>query len=239
MDKKYIAIVEDDRESAEILAKHIEKFGEEKGVNFAVSCYYNATMFEARERSDFDLIFFDIELPDGNGMEIVRKMRRCGNETLVIFVTDLAQYAIKGYEVRAFDFVVKPVSYYRFFLKFSAALERLKNDRDIYVWVKNKDGRFKLNALDILYVESNKHYITYYTTEGDISTLGTMGAVTEQLKEAPFALCNRCYFINLKRVVGIRQTTVLLDGGIELQISRNKRAEFIDALNDYLTGGGE
>lgn len=239
MDKKYIAVVEDDREQSEVLVRHIEKFGREKGINFVVSRFYNATMFEARERSDFDLIFFDIELPDGDGMEIVKKMRSGGNETLVIFVTNLAQYAIKGYEVQAFDFIVKPVSYYQFALKLSAALERLKNNREISVWVKNKDGRFKLSASHILYVESDKHYITYHTTEGDIATLGTMAAVVETLWKASFALCNRCYFINLKHVTGVRQTTVLLDSGDELQISRNKRAEFIDILNDYLTGENE
>ena len=237
MDKKYIAIVEDDREQAEVLVKHIEKFGREKGINFVVSCYYNATMFEARERSDFDLIFFDIELPDGDGMEIVRKMRGDGNEILVIFVTNLAQYAIKGYEVHAFDFIVKPVSYYHFALKLSAALDRLKNNQEISFWVKNKDGRFKLHASHVLYVESDKHYMTYHTTEGDIATLGTIAAAAEDLREAPFALCNRCYLINLTHVVGVRQTTVLLDNGIELQISRNKRTAFIDSLNGYLTGG--
>ena len=233
-----IAIVEDDKAQTEILKNNLERFGKNKNINFSVSCYYNATMFESRERSDFDIIFFDIELPDGNGMDLVRKMREDGNSTLVIFVTNLAQYAIKGYEVHAFDFVVKPLSYYNFALKLSAALAVLEKNKDIFIWVKNKEGHFKLNVSRILYVEIDKHYVTYHSIDGDITALGTMAAVAEELKNAPFSFCNRCYFVNLKHVVGIKQTFVLLDGNIELQISRHKRTEFVAALNEYLAGGG-
>lgn len=117
----------------------------------------------------------DIELPDGNGMEIARRLRKTNKRTLIIFVTNLAQYAVKGYEVRAFDFVVKPVSYYNFMLKFSAALDNLELNKDTEIWIKSKEGRVRLPASRIIYVEVLKHYLTYHTKDGDSTALGSIG----------------------------------------------------------------
>lgn len=236
MKERYIAIVEDDRSQAELLTEYIERFGRENGIHFITQRFYSATMFESRERADFDIVFFDIELPDGNGMEIVRRMREKGNNTLVIFVTNLAQYAVKGYEVRAFDFVVKPVAYYNFAMKFTGALESLEINQDFWIWVTNKEGRYRLSVSRITFVEVDKHYITYHTLDGDFTALGTISAVADELKDAPFSFCNRCYFVNLKHVVGFRQTEVFITGNVTLQMSRHKKAGFVQDLNDYLSG---
>ena len=102
---------------------------------------------------NFDIVFMDIELPDGNGMDLVRQMRETDKTTLVIFVTNLAQCAIEGYKVRAFDFIVKPISYYNFKLSFSNALDALEINKDIEIWIKNKEGEVRLLASRIIYIE--------------------------------------------------------------------------------------
>ncbi len=107
-------------------------------------------------------------------------------------MTNLAQYAVKGYEVRAFDFVVKPVSYYNFMLKFSAAPDNPELNKDTEIWIKSKEGRVRLLASRIIYVEVLKHYLTYHTKDGDFTALGSIGGAAEQRSvcrqtDAPFS----------------------------------------------------
>ena len=97
-------------------------------------------------------------------------------------MTNLAQYAVKGYEVRAFDFVVKPVSYYNFMLKFSAALDNLELNKDTEIWIKSKEGRVRLMASRIIYVEVLKHYLTYHTKDGDFTALGSIGGAADSCR---------------------------------------------------------
>lgn len=151
-------------------------------------------------------------------------------------MTNLAQYAVKGYEVRAFDFVVKPVSYYNFMLKFSAAPDNPELNKDTEIWIKSKEGRVRLLASRIIYVEVLKHYLTYHTKDGDFTALGSIGGAAEQLSGSTFAFCNRCYLVNLRYVSQITQTETMVDGKW-LAVSRHKRTDFLKALNDFFAGG--
>lgn len=132
-------IVEDDKNSSKLLGKYLDKFSKDHDCKFTTSTFFTAGDYIENCRSGFDIVFMDIELPDGNGMESVRRIRELGVESLVIFVTNLAKYAVQGYEVKAFDFIVKPVNYYNFELKLLSALECLdKNgDKGNNTWVYN------------------------------------------------------------------------------------------------------
>lgn len=125
-----IAIVEDDKNSSKLLGEYLDKFSKDHDCKFTTSTFFTAGDYIENCRSGFDIVFMDIELPDGNGMESVRRIRELGVESLVIFVTNLAKYAVQGYEVKAFDFIVKPVNYYNFELKLLSALECLDKNGD-------------------------------------------------------------------------------------------------------------
>ncbi len=231
-----IAIVEDDKTQSELLSDYIKRYGKENGCDFVITCFDKARQFTDAFDRNFDIAFLDIELPDGNGMELAEKLREKDKKVIIIFVTNLAQYAVKGYKVRAFDFIVKPISYYNFALNFPNALECLENNKEVELWVKNNDGKRRLTASQILYVEVMAHYLTYHTKEGTFTALGSIASVADELKGASFSFCNRCYLVNLKYVTQVTQTQVSV-GDEWLQISRRKRADFLEDLNDYLAGG--
>jgi DNA-binding LytR/AlgR family response regulator len=154
----------------------------------------------------------------------------------VIFVTNLAQYAIKGYEVKAFDFIVKPVAYYNFVLKMADALKSINLSRDVEVWIKTNEGMQKLYASQITYIEVIGHYLTYHTTDGDFICNGSITNASDELRASSFSFCNRCYLVNLKYVTQITQTEVVVDGH-RLILTRHKRANFVKDLNNFLAGG--
>lgn len=234
-----VAIVEDNKDASELLADYLERFSVEHGCEFKTTFFYNSSDYLENCRLGFDIVFMDIELPDGNGMEAVRKIREQDVNSLVIFVTNLAKYAVQGYAVKAFDFIVKPVQYPNFELKLLSALECLDKSNEKEFWINIKEGRILLKSSSITYVEVIKHYLTFHTLEGNYVTLGSISSVAEMLKDCrSFAFCNRCYLVNLKYVTQIKQLCVTVNGEA-LQISRQKRANFLKAVNDYFGGGCE
>lgn len=120
-----VAIVEDEIRSADVLCGFLERYGSEKGREFAVSRFTDAIAFLENYVPRYDIVFMDIQLPDMDGMTASRRLRALDRDVILIFVTNMANYAVSGYEVDALDFIVKPVSYFPFTVKLERALGRL------------------------------------------------------------------------------------------------------------------
>lgn len=122
-----VAEVEDDEKDYENYIACLNKYKEEnEGVEVDTTWFKTSEQFLSTfTKNKFDIIFMDINLGESNGMEISKKIREIDDETIIIFVSNLAQYAVEGYEVEAMDFIVKPMTYYVFSMKFKRALKRL------------------------------------------------------------------------------------------------------------------
>ena len=230
-----IAIVEDELDMANDLIRYTKDFFNKNEIEVNLTHFDNALKLLDNYNYDFDLIFMDINLPKTNGMVAAETIRKIDPLVMIIFVTSLAQYALKGYEVNAFDFIVKPVSYYGFCLKLNRVLIRFNNNKDKILWINVSGvGKRKINISDLKYVEVIKHNIIYHTLHGDFQTRDTMQNVIENINDSRFVLCNRCYLVNLKFVSEIRQWSAIV-GGDELQMSHLKKKEFVNEVNRYLS----
>lgn len=229
-----IAIVEDDESVAKELETLVKQFMRETKQRSNVSLFPSAESFLFTDVAQFDLVFMDIHLPKMDGMDAAKKLKELAPHTLMIFVTSLAQYALDGYGVGAFDFIVKPVSYYNLEIKLQRAMKAIKQTEDEKIVIHNKTQTNVVLISDIYYVEIMLHKVVYYTKDGEYTTTGTMKKIVEELSDYPFAICNQSYLVNLKYVSKIESYTVTV-AGTELAISRNKRNELKRALNEYLT----
>ena len=234
-----IAIVEDEAESVAVLESYLARYRrEEKTEELVTTVFADGGEFLKNYKSDFDIIFMDIEMPGIDGMRAAKYLRTIDSGVCLVFVTNLAQYAVSGYEVSAFDFIVKPVVYGSFAMKLRRLFQYLATRRKCEICVSTKNGKILVKASDIKYVEIMRHVVTYHTESGNVVGSGTLKNVTELLAGLPFALCNRCYLVNLQYVTRIVGNEVCV-GGDKLQIAAPRRKEFMNAFNEYLGAGGK
>ena len=233
-----IAIVEDEEEMLNTLKEYIKRFFTSNDLQYDLTCFLTASKLINTYKFEYDLIFMDINLPGVDGMSAVKELRDKDSNVTVIFVTSLAQYAIKGYEVNAFDFILKPINYYNFSLKMNRALPILNAKNNKTIAISNKTNFKTIEVSTIMYIEVIDHKIVIHTTKGNYDSFDTLNKYIDLLKDDSFALCNRSYLINLKYVDEVDQKYVYV-GDDALIISRPRRKDFIHAFNMYLGKGGD
>lgn len=112
-----IAIVEDEKAYRNTLLEYLRQFQEESGMDIEVKEYENGNLIMWDYRPYYDAVFMDIEMPGMDGMEAARCIRKVDEQVIIVFITNVARYAVQGYEVGALDFIVKPVTYTSFKMK--------------------------------------------------------------------------------------------------------------------------
>lgn len=230
-----VAIVEDEKEASANLKALLLRFAQENDCRIETTEYNNAVSFLTNYTAGFDIIFMDIEMPHMSGLDAAAKLRETDKTTLLIFATNLGHMAARGYEVEAFDFIVKPVQYDALRMKMKRALTKLSQMKSNDLSFTSEGVKIRMPSASVRYVEIRDHQLLYHTEEGDFQAYGTMSAVREQMEPHGFSLCNSCYLINLKHVRRVQKFTVTV-GEDELQISRPRRKDFLEALNNYIGG---
>ena len=228
-----IAIAEDDDGFAAELMKNLERICSEKGLAASVTRFSDGAELTEQYRPGWDIIFMDIEMPQVNGMEAAGYIRRLDESVIIIFVTTMAQYAIKGYEVNALDFVLKPVSYIQLKSRFEKALKLIDRDQGGFLIVTTDEGKKKLPTGEILYIEVRNHTLDVVTKAGTYSMRGSLAETERALDGCHFSKCNQCYLVNLKNVDTVKKDSVMV-GGRELPFSRPRKRPFLEELSEYL-----
>ena len=232
-----VAIVEDDAEVQGVLQEYVRRYTRQYGTEFEVTVFADGVDILEDYRAVYDIIFLDVEMKHLDGMTTAERIRQMDADVILIFITNMAQYAIRGYSVGALDYVLKPVPYFAFSQQLLKAVSRLEKRAKRYLTVPVEGGLRRLDTASIYYLESEGHRVHFYTDEGDFSAPGALKTFEEKLAACPFARCNSGYLVNLAQVRELRQSTVQV-GPCELQVSRPKRKAFLAALTDYIGGEG-
>lgn len=230
-----IAVVDDEKEAALTLKGYIEKYFEEKEEQYHVTIYANGLNFLDDFTGKFDIIFMDIEMPHLNGIETARKMRKIDASVVLVFVTNMAQYAIRGYEVNAIEFMVKPVGYYNFADKMEKALTFVQRNTERSMVLHNQDEIARVRISDIYYLEKDRNYIVFHTKSGLFRERGTMAEMEEQLVGSGFSKCIAGCLVNLRHVTKMSKDEVWIQETC-LPISRQQKKVFVTEFAEFYGG---
>ena len=234
-----VAIVEDMDENTAILQTYLERYGKEHDIMIQTASYKDGMSFVTGYRATWDLILLDIEMPNLNGMDTARQIRKADPDVLIIFITCLTQYAIEGYSVRALDYVLKPVQYYAFAAKLDQVCEILSSRQQYPLLINSRNGQIKLLPEQLFYVDVQDHTLCYHTKQQLLHSTGTqsLSRLAQDMKQAGFARCHQAYLINLRYVTRYDRNTVFL-GDETLPLSRTYYKDFVQALLEYCAGEG-
>ena len=205
-----IAIVDDEQAMREQLAKYIGQYAGEKRLALDTCLFPSGDALLENPNRDFDIIVFDIDMPGTNGLDAARKIREADENVVILFVTNIAQYAINGYEVDAVDYIIKPIGYYDFAMKFQKALRRAERNRGNTLFIDTVNGPVGLRTDAILYVEVISHYLIYHTADAEYKVRASMKEHEDTLRGYHFARCHKSYLINLKHLKGINASEVIV-----------------------------
>ncbi len=234
-----IAVVDDNIEELNNMSEMFFRLSTEIGYDISVDTFSRSEELLSTYDKSYSLLCLDIELDDSdiceNGIELAKKIRKLDSDVMIIFITNLAQLAIKGYEVRAFDFIVKPVNYGDFAMKMRGALGYCIGNRAVSIKVPTENGFVMVSSDELFYIEVEGHYIYYNTKKGVYRQKGSLKEVEEKLGELSFKRCNNCYLVNLKYVDGVDKDDAIVAGN-RLKISRPKKKEFLQAIAEYMGG---
>lgn len=232
-----ITILEDEPQQLDRLIEVLSRYRDENpSFEYSVETFDRGISLLTAYKQDADILFLDIKVPDMLGMEVAKRVRLRDENVMIIFVTNLTQYAVEGYSVNAFDYILKPLQYASFSAKLSRALKTLSyRDPGVLIELKNKEAGRRVSADSITYVESSGHDILFHIGTETIRQWGTLGKYELLLEKAKFARCNASFLVNLKYVEVIRKDDVIV-AGVTIPISRGKRKDFLAAYAQYKGG---
>lgn len=232
---KYQCVVIDDEPLAlQVIRSHIEKLD-----SFEVAGTFRNAL-EATEmlsKKKIDLLFLDIQMPGMKGTDFLRSLL---NPPRTILTTAYREYALEGYELDVVDYLLKPISFDRFYKAINKFLMNNANDKTQpeeietatkdYVYLNVNKKIYKILFPDIVFVESTKDYLTIHTASDKIVVKHTLSAMEEILPENDFMRIHRSFVVSLRHIKSFTAHSVNV-GFMEVPIGKNYQASFFKAVN--------
>lgn len=230
-----IAVVDDDPGDRGRLERFISQYSQETGEHFHVTSFSDGLDILEDYTGSYDIIFLDVAMKHLNGMAAAKRIRERDRSAIIIFITNLAQFAIQGYKVEALSYVLKPIRYFDFSQELGKAVRKVQENASFFLRVPQKDGMIRLDVSKISYVESVGHNVVYHIQGKEVVTRETLASVEQKLEGYHFARCNNGYLVNLAFVERMGSDHVVVSGET-LQISRRRQKNFMEALANYMGG---
>lgn len=231
-----IAVIDDEPQIRTQLQQYLRRYSTQRGIRIDVETFERADVLLKCYQAQYNMILMDICMEGSNGMEAAAKLRQVDSNVVLMFITNMAQYAVKGYEVEALDFILKPVSYETFAFKMDRAVAFVRRQQPQSILLRSGTDGYRVNISEVLYFEVLRHTIICHCTGGELSLRYTLRALEQQVEGMSFSKCNQCYLVNLAHVRAVKGFLLTLTDGSTLQISRSRKSGFFQDYTRYLGG---
>lgn len=188
---------------------------------------------EKLQRNTYTMYFFDIELGDGNGYDMAKKVRRKDPTAVLFFISSHEEYACDAFEVDALRFLRKP-------LEEQKVLEALRKAEEVLALHNmrldfRKNGQeYSCKLSDIFYLERKQRRIELHLFTGEVIEIyGSLREFEKELKERNFSRCHQGYLLNLDYIKSIRESIVILENEEKIPLARSRRESFKKDYMDY------
>lgn len=226
-------IVDDEPLAANVIKKFLTDYKDIEVLNTCQDALEAFSYLTNSANQKVDLMFLDINMPEISGMDL---MRRLETKPLTVITTAYREYAVEGYELDVFDYLMKPISLGRFIRTIEKITEHfelinkvassslLDQEKEEHIFIKVDKKMIKLYFSDILYIESLKDYVRIVCTSENFIAHSNLGSFTSNLPEDKFIRVHRSYTISLSKIKSLEGNNINIAGKI-IPIGRNYQVE--------------
>lgn len=229
-----IGICDDLPEEIDILSKFIEKYSSSDHYE-TIKANQPREFLHALKNTKPDIVFLDIDMGEINGIQLGDMLRTLYPDVIIVYISAYENYALEAFRVRAFHYLLKPITRDQFFVVMDEALASIRRSLtprpEISFGVKIKGETIRLLYRDIFYFEKIGHRIKIHTTTQDVYFYDKLSSLTDLLDPSCFFQCHAGYIVNADKIRVFRDRKLILDNGFELPVSRT----YLDQVKDKLS----
>jgi len=233
--KTRCVIVDDEPLARELIRGHIQKL---ENFEIVQECDNAMKAMEALRNNTIDLMFLDIKMPQISGIEFLKTLK---HPPKVIITTAFSQYALDGFELDVVDYLMKPITFERFFKAvnkyFTSASQQgvaLENgngfDDNAFIYVKENKKVIKIYLKEIHFIEGLNEYIRIHTDNRRVVVKSSLQAIEKKLPQELFIRIHKSYIVSIPRIRAFNSTTIELENA-KLRIGRNFKNQVFSALH--------
>ena len=231
-----IAICDDEVHFMDALCPLLEQWARERGIKLMIHRFTNGDDLIAAHQSEcMDLIFLDIIMPLLSGIDTAREFRNMNQNVPIVFLTSSREFAFDSYEVKAFNYLIKPVDPEKLFLTLDDFLKTCNLPKNFFT-AKTADGFCRIAIADVDYLEAqNKHVLIHLSNDRTIAIRELFSKCAEIFSpQNGFCCCHRSYIVNLSNVEQFSKTEVSTIHNAVIPISRNNYAAFKETYFNHM-----
>lgn len=228
-----IGICDDEFYQRNMLDKIIEKLAKELHIKIETKQHMSGEELLKKLEKDiysYDIILLDIQMKELTGIDVAKILRETNQTTLIIFITAVPDFVFEGYNVRAFNYILKPIDEKKVKEVLTQAIKTLEVEEKPYYTMATKDTTYKVDLDEIIYFKSDKRLVQALTTKGEYIFYSKLDEIEDELKEKGLIRCHQRYLVNSAYMDLISENEVTLKNGEKVPISRNRYKETMIAF---------
>ncbi len=234
----HIAICDDSKQERQILAALFKRYQELHATPLQIHIFQNGfSLLDAIDQGKrFDITILDILMPGENGIEIARNIRASGTDTEIIFLTSSPEYAVDSYEVKAQNYLLKPVTEEKFFASIDSILAELdEKDTASFIIYTTEKQYSRIRVSSLVYGEVTHRTITLHLADQTmISAIMTFTEFLDILKAYPdFIYPHRSYAVNMHYIQYVTKNDIILTDGQKIPLSRNNYTKISEQFLNF------
>lgn len=228
-------IVDDEAIAREIIATHLSRID---NIHIVATCSNAMEAFHHISYQNIDLVFLDINMPEISGISFAKSIN---SDIKVIFTTAYRDYAVEGFELKAVDYLLKPISYERlqkaiqtYFEIYGKKEQVIKtlNDNSDFIFVRSERKMIKIDFESIIFIESYSDYLKIHLTNSTVITRETITSIEAKLPKSLFLRIHRSYIIAIPAITSFTNEHITIQDNA-LPISRTYKKEVLCFLEKF------
>ena len=226
-----IAICDDEKTVCEEIRKYLNEFFITRNMMCVCDLFTTGEQVY-RQNADYDLIFMDYLLPDGNGIDFVKKIRRENDRVFIIFSTAYPEHVFESFSVNTFRFLVKPLEKAAVFEAMDAFISAYQTNRKIIINTLNKE--IFVDADTVIYIQADKKYTLVRTLDKSYTSFKSISRYEVEINNPQFFRTHRSFIVNMKYITEIEQKKLRLSNGEIVVVSPGVYDAFLKSYMGFL-----